>query len=149
MTDVFVNLPTTDLRRSQDFYTALGFRVEPGFTDENASCIVVGEHVYLMILTREFLAGFTDKPIIDPRTHLQTMTALSRTSRDEVDAAMAAGLAAGGSEPRPPQDFGFMYGRDLEDPDGNVIEFVWMDPRAAEGSSTADAADAADAPAAE
>ena len=52
-------------------------------------------------------------------------------SRDQVDVAVAAGLAAGGAEPQPATDYGFMYQRQLNDPDGNILEFGYMDPVAA------------------
>lgn len=132
LTQIFVNLPATDLERSKAFYTALGFGINPDFTDENGACIVIDENVYFMMLTREFMATFTDKQIIDPKTHAQALTALSRESRDEVDAIAERGLKAGGSESREAQDYGFMYSRALEDPDGNGVEFLYMDPRAAE-----------------
>lgn len=131
-TDIFVNLPTTDLERGKAFYTALGATINPQFTDDNAACLVWDDHIYFMLLTREFFATFTDKPIVDPHQALQVSTAFSRASRDAVDEVIAAGLAAGGVEPRPAQDYGFMYSRDLDDPDGNSLGFLWMDPVAAE-----------------
>lgn len=132
MTSIFVNLPTADLERSKAFYTALGCDINPLFTDENAACIVWSQDVYFMVLTREFFGTFTDKKVVDPQDSAQVLVALSRESRDDVDAVLAAGLAAGGTEPRDAQDYGFMYSRDLEDPDGNVLEFLYMDPTAAE-----------------
>lgn len=132
MTHIFVNLPTADLERSKAFYTALGCDINPLFTDENAACIVWDENVYFMVLTREFFGTFTDKQVADPATTAQVLTALSRESRDAVDEILAAGLAAGGTEPKPAQDYGFMYSRDLEDPDGNILEFMYMAPEAAE-----------------
>ena len=114
------------------FYTALGADINPLFTDENAACIVWDENVFFMVLTKEYFATFTDKPIVDPKTHAQALIALSRDSREDVDKALEAGLAGGGSEPRPAQDYGFMYSRDLEDPDGNILGFLYMDPAAAE-----------------
>jgi uncharacterized protein len=131
-TSIFVNLPTTDLERSKAFYTSLGFTINPLFTDENAACVVLSDDIYFMVLTREYLGTFTDKQIIDTKTHAQTSIALTRDSRDDVDEVMAKGLAAGGSEPREAQDFGFMYSRDLEDPDGNLLGFLFMEPAAAE-----------------
>jgi predicted lactoylglutathione lyase len=94
------------------------------------------------VLTREYFATFTDKTVADPQTTAQVLTALSRESRDDVDATLDRGLAAGGTEPKPAQDYGFMYSRDLEDPDGNVLEFVYMDPQAAEEGPEAFAAQA-------
>ena len=131
-TSIFVSLPTTDIERSKAFYTSLGFTINPMFTDDNSACVVVGDNIYFMVLTREYLGTFTDKQIIDPKTHAQTSIALTRDSRDEVDEVMAKGLAAGGSEPREAQDLGFMYSRDLEDPDGNLLGFLFMEPAAAE-----------------
>lgn len=132
MTKIFVNLPTGDLERSKAFYTALGCEINPMFTDENAACVVWNDDVFFMVLTREYFSTFTDKAVVDPQDAAQVLVAISRDSRDEVDAVLAAGLAAGGTEPKEPQDYGFMYSRDLEDPDGNVLEFMYMDPAAAE-----------------
>ncbi|MET1044260.1 MAG: VOC family protein [Microbacteriaceae bacterium] len=131
-TAVFVNLPTADLDRSKAFFEGLGWSINPLFTDENAACVVIDENVYLMVLTRDFFQTFTDKPIADPQTSAQVETAFSRDSRDDVDAFMEKVLAAGGTEPRDAQDYGFMYARDFEDPDGNLFSVLWMDPVAAE-----------------
>ncbi len=132
MTSIFVNIPTNDLERSKAFYTSLGFSINPLFTDDNAACVVIDENVFFMVLTKEYFATFTDKQIIDPQTHAQTSIGLSRDSRDDVDTVIAAGLANGGSEPKPVQDYGFMYSRDLEDPDGNILGFLYMEPQAAD-----------------
>jgi uncharacterized protein len=132
MTAIFVNLPTADLERSKAFYTALGADINPVFTDENAACIVWDDNVFFMVLTREYFATFTDKQITDPTTHAQVLIALSRDSREDVDKIIEAGVANGGTEPNEAKDYGFMYSRDLEDPDGNILEFLYMDPAAAE-----------------
>jgi predicted lactoylglutathione lyase len=133
MTAMFVNLPVTDLERAKAFYTGIGFTINPQFTDHNAACVVVEDgHNYFMILVREFFQTFTDLPIGDPATNPSVSTALFLDSRAAVDATVAKGLAAGGAEPRPASDYGFMYQRQLTDPDGNIIEFGWMDPVAAE-----------------
>ena len=132
MPTMFVNLPVTDLERAKAFYTAIGFRINPLFSDHNAACVVVEEdHSYFMILVREFFQTFTDLPIGDPAVNPSVSTAIFLDSRDAVDATVADGLAAGGSEPRAASDYGFMYQRQLTDPDGNVLEFGWMDPVAA------------------
>jgi predicted lactoylglutathione lyase len=132
MTHIFVNIATTDLERAKAFYTSLGAGINPLFTDENAACIVWDDNVYFMVLTKEYFSTFTDKQLVDPRTQAQVLIALSRDSREDVDKIVEAGLANGGTEPTEPKDYGFMYSRDLEDPDGNGIEFVFMEPQAAE-----------------
>ncbi|WP_431246252.1 VOC family protein [Leifsonia xyli] len=130
--NIFVNFTTNDLDRSKAFYEALGYSINPLFTDENAACVVLSDTIYFMVQTRDFYATFTDKEIIDPRTQAGASIALSQDSREDVDAIIAKGLEAGGSEPRPAQDYGFMYSRDLEDPDGNNLSFLYMAPQAAE-----------------
>lgn len=132
MTAMFVNLPVTDLDRAKAFYEALGFTINPMFTDHNAACVVVEDgHSHVMLLTREFFQTFSDRPIGDPAEAVSVATAIFLDSRDDVDARVAAGTAAGGQEERPASDYGFMYQRQLTDPDGNLIEFGWMDPAAA------------------
>lgn len=132
-TEVFVNLPVTDLDRTIAFSQALGFEVNWDFTNEKAACIVVDPgHISLMPLTRDFFATFTDKPVAGSATTVQVLTALSVDSRDAVDGMIAKGVAAGGRELFPAQDLGFMSSRDLADPDGNTFEFLWMDPAAAQ-----------------
>ncbi|UOQ60337.1 glyoxalase [Leucobacter rhizosphaerae] len=140
-TSIFVNIATADLERAKAFYTALGCEINPLFTDENAACVVWDEQVFFMVLTREYFATFTDKVLADTATTAQVLIALSRESREAVDAVLEAGLAAGGSEPKAAQDYGFMYSRDLEDPDGNILEFLYMDPAAVEQGPEAFMAD--------
>jgi uncharacterized protein len=133
MTAMFVNLPVTDLERSKAFYTAIGFRINPLFTDHNAACVVVeDDHSYFMILVRDYFQTFTELTIGDPAVNPSVSTAIFLDNRESVDKAVADGIAAGGSEPRPASDYGFMYQRQLNDPDGNILEFGWMDPVAAE-----------------
>jgi uncharacterized protein len=133
MTAMFVNLPVTDLERSKAFYTAIGFTINPLFTDHNAACVVVeDDHSYFMILVRDYFQTFTELPIGDPAVNPSVSTAIFFDNREAVDKAVADGIAAGGSEPRPASDYGFMYQRQLNDPDGNILEFGWMDPVAAE-----------------
>jgi predicted lactoylglutathione lyase len=133
MSQMFVNLPVTDLERAKAFYSALGFSINPKFTDHNAACVVVEDgHSYFMILVREYFQTFTALPIGDPAVNPSVATAIFLDSREEVDAAIASGIGAGGSEPQDASDYGFMYQRTLTDPDGNIIEFGWMDPVAAE-----------------
>jgi predicted lactoylglutathione lyase len=131
-TNIFVSYPTDDMDRSTAFYTALGATINPLFTDENAVCLVWDENIFTMVLKREFFETFTDKPIGQAATSAQFQIAFSRDSREDVDAVIEAGLAAGGTEHGQVQDYGFMYARDLEDPDGNVVSFNYMVPEAVE-----------------
>lgn len=138
---LFVNFPVADLERSKAFYEAIGFTINPLFTDERSACVVVDEgHSYFMILTREFFQTQTELTIGDPAVNPSAGRSIFVDSREAVDVAVAAGVAAGGSELGEATDYGFMYQRGLADPDGNVVDFGWMDPRAAEVGPAAFAA---------
>ncbi|KTE02873.1 VOC family protein [Sphingopyxis sp. H115] len=127
---IFVNLPVTDLGRSQAFYEALGFTNNPQFSDEGSACMVVSETIHVMLLTHAKWKGFTDRPI-PPATSSEVLLALSCDSREAVDAMNAAAAAHGGTaDINPVQDLGFMYNRNLADPDGHVWEAVFMDMEA-------------------
>ncbi|MDF2494008.1 VOC family protein [Sphingomonas sp.] len=129
---IFVNLPVTDVPRSTAFYEALGFTLNPMFSNEHASAMVWSDEISVMLLDRGFYATFTDKTLIDAHTTSGVLLAISRDSRDEVDGITDAAIAAGGRETREPQDMGFMYGRAFEDPDGHVWEPMFMDMVAAQ-----------------
>lgn len=124
---IFVNLPVTDLQASMAFYTALGFENNPQFTDDTAACMVWSESIHVMLLTHDKWGTFTDRPI-PPSSSSEVMLALSFDSRDAVDAVNQAAADNGGTaDINPVQDLGFMYNRNLADPDGHVWEMMWMD----------------------
>ncbi|WP_043673080.1 VOC family protein [Clavibacter michiganensis] len=138
---IFVNLPVTDLPRAIAFYEAVGCSVNPDFSDEKAACLVVeADRSAFMLLTRDFFQSFLDLPVGDPSSSAAAITALMLDSRADVDARATAGLDAGGSEARPAVDLGFMYQRQLRDPDGNVIELGHMEPIPAGGVPDAEGA---------
>jgi predicted lactoylglutathione lyase len=128
-TKIFVNLAVKDLEKSMAFFKTLGFTFNPQFTDATAACMVISEHIYSMLLTEEKFRGFSKKPIVDTSKANEVMTALSFESKDAVNRIVDAAVAAGGTEPRPPMDFGFMYGRSFTDLDGHIWEPFWMDPK--------------------
>jgi predicted lactoylglutathione lyase len=132
ITNIFVNLATNNLERSKKFFTDIGWTINQQFTDETAASVMIGSNIYAMILTEEKMSEFTDKRLIDPHVDSEVITSLSVDSRDEVDRMLDMVLAAGGTEPREPTEFDFMYGRSFEDPDGHHWEFIWMDPTAIE-----------------
>lgn len=130
---IFVNLPVADLPAATAFYEALGYSTNPLFSDENATCVVLSKCLYIMLLVKPFFSTFTDKEIIDARTHVQVLNALGLDSREEVDEWAERALAAGGTEPKAAQDLGFMYSRHIADLEGHMWEPMWMDPAAAAG----------------
>ena len=130
---LFVNIPVRDLQRSIQFFEALGFNFNRQFTDATATCMLVGEDAYFMLLNQERFAGFSKRPQGDPREQTNALFALSVGSRAEVDAMVRKAVAAGGSHAVDPQDHGFMYGWSFYDPDGHHWEVFWMDPSAVNG----------------
>ena len=125
---IFVNLPVTDLERSTAFYEAVGGTKNPQFSDDTASCIVLSETIHAMLLTHDKYRQFTSKPIADAHATSAALICLSADSREAVDAIVDSAPGAGGrADPGPKQDYGFMYGRSFEDPDGHHCEVMWMD----------------------
>src|SRR5262249_29477427 len=112
---IFVNLPVADLARSKRFFGALGYTFNPQFTNDSGACMVVGDNIFVMLLTREFFQTFTKKPVADARATTEVLVCLSCTSRAQVDELVAKALEAGGRAPNPVQDHGFMYGHGFED----------------------------------
>ena len=130
---LFVNIPVNDLQRSIQFFEALGFTFNAQFTDASSTCMLVGEDAYFMLLNRERFAGFSKRPVGDPRKETNALFSLSVNSREEVDAMVKQAVAAGGSHAAEPHDHGFMYGWSFYDLDGHHWEVFWMDPSVPQG----------------
>ena len=110
-TKIFVNLAVKDLDRSKAFFDRLGFTFNPQFTDETAACMVIADDIYAMLLTHPKFKEFTRKDIVDAHNATEVLTCLSFDSKDEVNKIIDTAIAAGGTEAREPQDYGFMFGR--------------------------------------
>jgi uncharacterized protein len=124
---IFISLPVTDLQASRAFYESIGFKNNPGFTDETAACMVWSETINFMLLTHAKWRSFTTRPI-PSNTSSEVMLALTCESRDTVDAMSNAAAANGGTaDINPIEDHGFMYSRDFTDPDGHAVGAMWMD----------------------
>ena len=129
---IFVNLPVSDLSRSMAFYAALGATNNEQFTDHTAACMVFSETIHVMLLTHDKFRQFTPKAIADARKTTEVLICISAESRNAVDDMVTRADGAGGTiDVGPKQDYGFMYGRSFEDPDGHIWEVMWMDVEAA------------------
>jgi len=124
---IFVNLPVADLDRSKAFFEALGFSINPQFSDETAACVVVSETIFVMLLTHDKFRQFINGEIGDAHAATEVLTCLSAESRQEVDDLLAKALANGGKAWKPIMDMGPMYGASFQDPDGHVWELMYMD----------------------
>jgi uncharacterized protein len=129
-TKIFVNLPVSNLKKSIEFFTKLGFTFNPQFTDETATCMIVAEDIFVMLLTKEKFKTFTPKEIVDATKSTEVLVGLSAEKRERVDELVRQAVAAGGTTYNEPQDHGFMYGHGFQDLDGHIWEIFYMDPSA-------------------
>ena len=129
-TKMFVNLPVKDLDKSVKFFTALGFKFNPQFTDKNATCMVVSDESFVMLLVENYFKTFTPKPVSDARKSTEVLICLSCDSREAVDDMVSKAVAGGAATPNPAQDHGFMYQHGFEDLDGHLWELAWMNVEA-------------------
>ncbi|MGH3137100.1 MAG: VOC family protein [Gaiellaceae bacterium] len=136
---IFVNVAVEDLDRSVEFFTTLGFEFDPRFTDETATCMVISDEAFVMLLVESKFKEFTKKELVDASAQTEAILAVSAESREAVDELADAALAAGGSAANDPMDYGFMYGRSFNDLDGHLWEVMWMDPAAIEQHEPANA----------
>lgn len=127
---IFVNLAVKDLGKAVEFFTQLGFSFDPQFTDEHATCMIVSDEAFVMLLAEDRFKDFTKKEIVDSTTHTEAILALSADSKEAVDELVNKALAAGGQPANDPMDHGFMYGWSFQDLDGHLWEVLWMDPSA-------------------
>ena len=137
---LFVNIAVEDLDRSVDFFTKLGFSFDARFTDESATCMLVGEDAYVMLLVRQRFQDFTKKEIVDSTRQTEAILALSAESREDVDQLADKALASGGAPANDPMEMDFMYGRSFHDPDGHLWEVFWMNMAVVEEQAKAGAA---------
>lgn len=124
---IFVNLPVKDLQASIEFFSKIGFEFNAQFTDDNATCMVINDHIFVMLLVEGFFKTFTKKEIADATKSTEVIVALSADSREQVDEIVNKALVAGGTTPNEPTDHGFMYGRSFQDLDGHLWELIYME----------------------
>lgn len=127
MKQVFINLAVKDVEKSMDFYTRIGFSINPQFSDDQTKCMVWSDTIFVMIMSPEKFSSFTKKPLADTKNGIAALFALSAESVDKVNEIVENGLAAGGTEPMPMMDYGFMQLRKIEDFDGHTWEIFFMD----------------------
>ncbi|MCA9619731.1 MAG: hypothetical protein KC731_11980 [Myxococcales bacterium] len=125
--ELYVNLPVSDVPATKRFFASLGFAFEPRFTNDDAACMILGDHAYVMLLTRRFFATFTPRALGDPETSTLGLFAYNVSSRAEVDRAVELAVRAGGREARAAMDHGFMYSRSFFDLDGHQWEVLHID----------------------
>jgi uncharacterized protein len=127
---IFVNLPVKDLHKTIAFFTHLGFTFNPQFTDDTATCMIISESIFAMLLTEAKFQTFIPKAICDATQSTEVLICLSYESRVEVDDLVRKAVVAGGSTYNEPQDHGFIYAHGYQDLDGHIWELIYMQPEA-------------------
>src|SRR5437868_13947664 len=126
-TKIFVNLPVKDLDKSIEFFTKLGYKFNPQFTDEKATCMIIGDDIFVMLLVDTFFKSFIPKEMADAKQSTESIICLSAESKEKVDEMVKNAIEAGGTIYKEPQDHGYMYGHGYQDLDGHLWEIMWMD----------------------
>ena len=126
--DAYINLPVKSLPKARTFFESMGYSFNPEMSNDDGACLVLGEHIFAMLLTEKFFAGFTTKPISNASQATEVINCVSCDSRAEVDALVSKAIAAGGTSPKPAIDHGFMYQHGFQDLDGHIWELVAMAP---------------------
>lgn len=135
MKQIFINMQVQDLQRSTTFFKALGWDFNLQFTDENAKCMVISEHIFCMLHTPVGIQRFVPKgrSVTDAHKQFEVLLAVNCDSRAQVEELYNKAIAGGATECRPADDHGFMYTRSFNDLDGHIWELFWMDPKAVQG----------------
>ncbi len=129
-TKIFVNLPVKDLQKSIDFFTKLGFTFNPQFTDDKATCMIIGENIFAMLMVEERFRDFTKKPVSDAKSSTEVLLAIDVENRQKVDELVRTAVEAGASLYAEPQDYGWMYYHSFADLDGHQWELMYLDESA-------------------
>jgi uncharacterized protein len=123
---IYVNLPVSDLVKSRTFFESMGYHFNPEFSNEQGACLVLGDNLFAMLLTHDFFKTFIDRPISDTKKTIGALVCVSCKDRTQVDALVRKAVAAGARVPRAAVDHGFMYQHAFEDLDGHIWELVAM-----------------------
>ncbi|MDH6423191.1 VOC family protein [Aurantimicrobium minutum] len=124
---LFINLPIENLKKSVDFFSQLGFSFNAQFTDEQSTCMIVSDNIFVMLLEKAKFQSFIEKPIAS-RDTTEAILALSCDSAEEVRTLTEKALELGARKLNEPEDMGFMFSWGFEDLDGHLWDVFWMNP---------------------
>jgi predicted lactoylglutathione lyase len=125
-TKIFINLPVKNLDKTIKFFTKLGYKFNPKFTDKNATCMIISKDIYAMLLVEKFFKTFVKKEITNTKKSTEVIISITCENRKKVDEMIHKVIKAGGKETKKPFDHGWMYGRSFQDIDGHLWEVFYM-----------------------
>lgn len=127
MKQIFINLPVKNVEASMDFYTQIGFTVNPLFTFDDQKCMVWSDQIFVMLQTYEMFRSGNKKNLPDTQQNIIATFTLPVENLKKVNEIVENGLKAGGAEPTPLLDEGFMQVRTIEDLDGHIWSIIYLD----------------------
>lgn len=127
-TQIFVNLPVKNLKKSKTFFEQIGYSFNAEFTNDDGACLVISDTIFAMLLTEPFFKTFTKKSIADASKTTEVIIAISVDTKAKVDDLVNKALKAGGGKSNDPQDYGWMYSWSFQDLDGHLWEVLYTDP---------------------
>ncbi|WP_368655133.1 hypothetical protein AB4Y30_08970 [Ornithinibacillus sp. 4-3] len=128
-TMIFVNFPVKNVADATNFYEKLGFTKNNDFSDTHASCMVWDDNFYIMLLEHAFYQQFLkDKKIADTQKENAALICFSMENAEAVKEFGRLAKENGGDAYH--IDMGIpeeqMYGLEVSDIDGNMLEPMWM-----------------------
>lgn len=127
MKKIFINLPISNLQETMEFFAKLGFTFNQQFTNENATCMILEENIYIMLLVEGYFKTFTSKELINRKTHVGQLLSIPMESKEAVDSFIELAISNGGKRAGNPIDMGFMYQKSFNDINDYTWEIFWMD----------------------
>lgn len=124
---LFVNLPITNLKRSVEFFGALGFKFNAQFTDETSTCMIVSDNIFVMLLEHDKFKSFIKKEIAAPNA-TEAIMSLSCDSPELVKELAEKAFSLGAKQVNDYEDMGFMQSWGFEDLDGHLWDLFYMNP---------------------
>lgn len=122
---IYVNIPVKDVEKTNAFFRALGFEFNADYSNEKATCMIVWENIFVMLLQEEFFKTFIKKDLVDAKKSTEVLLCINAESKQKVDEFVELAIANGALQGNT-SDHGFMYSRSFDDLDGHTWEIVWM-----------------------
>jgi predicted lactoylglutathione lyase len=129
MKEFWVNLPVKDVKKTKEFFTKLGFSLNPRFSnsDEMAGLIIGDKNAIVNFFPESTFKSFTSNEIANTKQAAEVLLSIDAESREEVDEMVKKAIAAGGTISSEPGGQGWMYGCVFADLDGHRWNVLYMD----------------------
>ena len=127
---IWLNLPVNDVRKSKEFFKAIGFKLNPRHENaEDVSSFLIGENNFvLMLFPSDVFKNFSQNEIADTKKGTEVLINIDAQNKEEVDEMEKKVREAGGRIfAKPGESQGWMYACGFEDLDGHRWVMLYMD----------------------